>query len=134
MFTLICGVPNAGKTTFSQQFENVIHMDEIKPGKGQSHRSYVTDALKEAKGDICVEGVYVLANSRKRLADAYTGKKRCIFLDTPLEECKRRENRGRPLFIVENSHHHLEAPTFDEGWDEIIIKRPDGEEHLVKGE
>lgn len=134
MFTLICGIPNAGKTTYSQNFENVIHMDELRPKKGHPTRSYVVDALKKAEGDICVEGVYVMASSRKRLADAYKGKKLCIFLDTPLDEAKRRENRGRPLFIIENSHHHLEPPTFDEGWDEIIIKRPDGEEHLVKGE
>lgn len=133
MLTLIIGVPNAGKTTYSDKnFENVLHMDDlVSEGK---HTAYVIDCIENCEGDICVEGVYYAPGSRKRIADAYNGYKQCIWLDTPIDECKRRENRRRPLFIIDNSYRMFKPPTLDEGWDEVIIIRPDGEEHLVKGE
>lgn len=134
MLTLITGVPNAGKTTYSDKhFENVLHMDDlIVVGK---HLPYVYERLRDSKGsDICVEGVFYAPSQRKMLADSYEGKKQCIWLDTPIDECKRRENRRRPLFIIDNNFRLFKPPTLEEGWDEVIIIRPDGEEHLVKGE
>ena len=29
---LICGIPNAGKTTYSQRYSDVIHFDEVRGG------------------------------------------------------------------------------------------------------
>ena len=118
MLTLICGVGRVGKTTYSQRFENVIHLD------GMGHKPHrftrVINALN--KGDVVVEGIYENANRRTELLNAYKGcGRRCIWLDTPESIVKdRMEIIGVPLTV---KHFHFEPPTFDEGWDEIIIIR-----------
>lgn len=124
MMTLICGLPNAGKTTYSKQFDNVIHFDDM-PRKGGQFKNCNAKA-RMAKGDICVEGVYNSAKVRKELIRACRcqSPKVCIWIDTEVDECVRRENeyRKRPVGIVLSHHKSFEPPTFEEGWDEIIIK------------
>lgn len=131
MLTLICGIPNAGKTTYSQRFENVIHTDEIEP-IGRSYVQGVYKILSEMDGDVCVEGTFLDKRGRGKLLDIYNGNARCIWLDTPLEECIRRENRGRGTLITRNCHACMQPPTLDEGWDEIIIIRGDDEQRISK--
>lgn len=120
MLTLICGIYNAGKTTYSMRFPDIIHLDEL--GSFQA----VRDEVLKRGGDVAVEGLYPLRSQRKALAEcAGQSYKVCIWLDTPLEECIRRENRNRPLFVISSLHHAFEPPTYDEGWDEIITIRGD---------
>lgn len=114
--TIICGLPNAGKTTFSQRFDNVIHLDEV----GRTSRVCEMVAVMD---DVCVEGVFPTSAKRRRVREAYDGRARLIWLDTPLDECKRREDRGRAEFIIENAARYFEPPTYDEGWDEIEVIR-----------
>lgn len=115
MLTLICGLPNAGKTTYSQQFEKVIHADDVK-----RHRTLCEMISK--MDDVTVEGLYIVSHMRKELLKAYKGEKKvCIFLNTPLEECLRREDRHRSLMLIKNCAMVLEPPTVSEGWDEVII-------------
>ena len=123
--TLICGIPNAGKTTYSQRFENVVHMDEVAT-KGHP-MSRICEIISESEENVCVEGVFTTIHSRKQLADACPAewKKTCIWLDTPLEECIRRENRGRREGLMRNCHACMQPPTYSEGWDEIIVIRGD---------
>ena len=110
MSVLICGLSNAGKTTYSRNFDNVIHYDNVSGTTRQKHEYIVTEARK---GEVCVEGVYNEPFRRKELAEAMTGRKVCIWLDTPLDVCRQRPNfSGTRIF---------EPPTLDEGWDEIII-------------
>lgn len=110
MLTLICGLPRAGKTTYSEQFENVIHLDT----SGAYHG--VINRLKRKSGDIVVEGVYRLSQERKRLIQAYNGKGfKCIWLNTPDEV--RQSRHGWDKWC----DRPFEPPTYDEGWDEIII-------------
>ena len=116
MLTLICGLPNAGKTTYSQRFDNVIHLDEV----GRTSR---VCEMVEGMGDTVVEGVFATSLKRRQLIDAGGGYSKCIWLDVPLDECKRREDRGRPEFILENAAKYFEPPTYDEGWDEIEVIR-----------
>lgn len=121
--TLICGIPNAGKTTYALRYNNVIHLDDM-PHKGGQFKN--CDALaRDTNGDVVVEGVYVTTKHRRGLLEACRDKspKICIWLDTPLEECLEREKkyRRRPFNIVSGHHDMLEQPTLDEGWDEIII-------------
>ena len=111
--TLICGLPNAGKTTFSSKFENVLHVDDI----GTTEKLI---AAIRPLNDVIVEGVFPFARSRRKVAETAVGRRVCIWLDTPLEECKRRENRGRSDKALENASRLFEPPTIDEGWDEII--------------
>lgn len=120
MLTLICGMPRAGKTTYSRQFDNVIHLD------GLSYHA-VKRKVAEALGDIVVDGVYAHPQNRKSLIAAYNGKgKRCIWLDTPLEV-----RRTRPMWHP-CPEMEFEPPTLDEGWDEIIRIRNDERDHIKR--
>ena len=121
MFTLICGIPNAGKTTYSSQFKNVIHMDEIIPKKKNLAYEEVCDMIAKSNDDIYVEGVFTASHIRKQLCDAYNGRKICIWLNTSVDECIAREDRQRATFIIRNCAEFFSPPTFKEGWDEIII-------------
>lgn len=109
MLILICGLPRAGKTTYSSLFDDVIHLDTSGAYRGVIHR------LKSENGDIVVEGVYRLASERIRLIKAYNGTGlKCIWLHTPDEI--RRSREGWDKFCDQP----FEPPTYDEGWDEII--------------
>lgn len=121
MLTLICGIPNAGKTTYSAQYDNVIHLDDANDCRQCNAQCGIASRVNE---DICVEGVYNQAWQRKALIEACQNQspKVCIWLDTPLEECLERERNGRNRVLATVRLHHkiLEPPTYDEGWDEII--------------
>lgn len=118
---LIMGYPNAGKTTYSQNYEDVIHLDDF--GRGKFAKC--NEAVLHSDGNVVVEGIYNTAKRRKSLLDAVSEKncrKVCIWIQTPLEECLRREKmyrmRGDNVVLV--SADMFEEPTYSEGWDEII--------------
>lgn len=120
MITLICGHPRAGKTTYSAQYgDAVLHLDEcgMQPYEGVEKR------IRHMVGDVVVEGVYSRAHRRKRLLSLYKGggKATCIWLDTPLEVRRQRVGYHRTL------SERFEPPTYQEGWDEIIVLRGGGE-------
>lgn len=126
---LICGIPNAGKTTYSKQFENVVEFDRVK-GTNRQMREKVLEMVGE-NPDLTVEGVYGKAEDRRLLVNTAKGSRNtCIWLDTPLETCVERENayRHRSEHLVVCSHEHFEPPTYAEGWDEIIILRGGGDD------
>ena len=80
MITLICGLPRAGKTTYSERYDNVIHLDT----SGAYHG--VIQRIKHRDNDIIVEGVYSKITERKALLQAYKGiGSKCIWLNTPDE-------------------------------------------------
>ena len=118
---MICGIPNAGKTTYSKQYDNVVHLDEI---SGSTHKRH--DICREivSKGDVVIEGVFGTKRFRRELISLcpQNVRKTCIWLDTPVDECLRREQayRKRPNSIVLLHAKAFEEPTYDEGWDEII--------------
>ena len=114
MITLICGLPRAGKTTYSNRFDDVIHLDNSGGYGGVNRR------LQHKEGDIVVEGVYNTKSQRESLLRAYKGKgTRCIYLDTPQEVRKTRQ--GWDKFC----DYPFEEPSLDEGWDEILVLRED---------
>lgn len=116
---LICGLPNAGKTTYSTLFETVLHYDDIsRLSKAERNRIYQQTDVE------CIEGIYNTRQSRENiLENTNQGRNICIWIDTAEDECTRRENRGRPSTIVEHHAKIFEPPTLEEGWDEIIIVR-----------
>lgn len=112
MITLICGQPRAGKTTYSQQFDDVIHLDTSGAYRGVIH------LVRDRRDDVIVEGVYHSASLRTELLRTYKGNgSRCIWLDTPLEI--RRDRRGWDKWC----NLPFEPPTYAEGWGEIIVIR-----------
>ena len=119
MLTLICGLPNAGKTTFSKRYENALHQDDI------GSTSNVIKAIGQTGGDVFIEGYFGTQNERRKVLSAYNDSAKCIFIDISTEESIRRENRNRHPQILRNASKYFEPPTLDEGWDEIIIIRGD---------
>ena len=120
MLTLICGVSRAGKTTFSKQFDDVIHLDEY--GTILERYENVNKIVSERE-DAIVEGVYDHVPLRLALLEAYKGEKRiCIFLNPTEEEIKSRPWAKRHGYRMPP----FEPPTYSEGWDEIIVI---GDEH-----
>ena len=115
MLTLICGLPRAGKTTFSQRFRDVIHLDTSGAYHGVIRR------LQHHNNDVVVEGVYRHGYEREHLIKAYKGEElRCIWIDTPQEVRKTR--RGWDKWC---DMKPFEPPAYSEGWDNIIIIRSD---------
>ena len=114
MLTLICGLPNAGKTTFSLQYDNPLHLDDI------GTVDNVIDKIKQLNGDIVVEGYFGKSADRRKIVSAYNGKAVCIFIDISLDESIKRENRKRHPSILRNAARYFEQPTYEEGWNNII--------------
>lgn len=126
ILTLVCGIPNAGKTTFSKQYGNALHQDDI----GTEDR--VLDAVRQIDGDAVIEGYFGTKDIRRKILNAYDGNAKCIFLDISVDESIQRENRGRHEIILRNAFRRFEPPTLDEGWDEIIIIRGEHEQHCYR--
>ena len=120
---LIIGLPNAGKTTYSIQFENVIHFDNIPHTNNEEWYNKCDELAKKSSDDITIEGIYNNRNRRIKLLEACKDKsiKKCIWIDTDVKECIKRENRNRSIHTIIGHHTLFEPPTYDEGWDEIII-------------
>lgn len=120
MLTLICGMPRAGKTTYSQRFSKVIHSDGI-------GYPAVQNMVAKISGDVAVDGIYEHPQLRAKLAEAYKGQgARCIWLDTPLEVRKSRP-MWQPFWGLD-----FIPPTLDEGWDEIIVIRGTDEQRISR--
>ena len=120
MLTLICGYSRAGKTTYSQQFDNVIHLDD------SYSTQFVIQKVKLITEDVVVEGIYYRPQERLNLIHSYKGNGfRCICLDTSKEirneRSKHKINHEYPFLI----------PTYDEGWDEIYIIKDNKEKYLL---
>lgn len=130
---LICGLPNAGKTTHSDKYFNVVHFDDISYWRADDHFEKCNALVTKSIGDVCVEGVYNTAKRRQELLEVCNKNyKKCIWIDTPVEICLQRERNGRMRGDHLVLHHAktFEPPTLDEGWDEIIIIRGDYEQRI----
>ena len=124
MLTLICGLPNAGKTTYSKRYDNALHQDDI----GTIDR--IIKAVGQTDGDVFIEGYFGRKDQRSRVRSSYKGFARCIFIDISVEESIRREDRNRNEHILRNAARFFEPPTYDEGWDEIIIIEDNNDESI----
>lgn len=113
---LVCGLPNAGKTTYSRRFNNVIHGDDLMRLTREERKEIFKATAAE-----CIEGVFNKADLRRDVLDSVRHDRRvCVWIDTPTETCIAREDRGR-FYVVEQHAAMFEPPTMDEGWDEIIV-------------
>ena len=114
---VIIGFSNSGKTSYSEQFEDVFHLDQ----------GFTTRMLPQ-KGDIVIEGVFLRKKMRKKILDAIDKQKYekiCIWIDTPIELCIEREHEGRkrPDSLLYSQSIRFQPPEYDEGWDKIIVIR-----------
>ena len=132
ILTLIFGLPNAGKSTYSEQFESVLHYDDI----SRFSKARRDEIYRATEAEV-IEGIFNTAESRKNiLRFVKRDRYRAIWIDTPVEMCLEREHqyRCRPDSLVLSHARNFEPPTYDEGWDEIIIIRPADSEPENSGE
>lgn len=132
MGLIICGLPNAGKTSYSTQYDNSIHYDELKLTTRQRYEQICEIARTDSNA--VVEGVFGERKRRTEIVEACHsngGKAICVWIDTPVEVCLERERnyRNRPDWLVLAHAKAFEPPTLDEGWDEILIVR---KEYVMK--
>lgn len=116
-FVLICGISNSGKTTYSKNYDNVLHLDDYKSF------AKCNEELEKQNNDVCVEGVYNSNKRRLELLKCVNDKahKVCIWLNTPLDICINRKETQRSEDLMRRQIKRFEPPTYDEGWDEIIV-------------
>lgn len=123
------GSPASGKTTLSKNIaeeQNAIRLsfDEMHCLQHKELIPYVVKALQDGE-NVVVDSVYTKIVWRKLILEAIKDidcKRILIYMDTPLEECIRRNSqRPNPLpdFMVRDIYNSIELPTLDEGWDEI---------------
>ena len=110
---LITGLPNAGKTTFSATYQNVIHLDEV-------GYDGVFALVASTKGAV-IEGAFGRKKRVELLKHSNDNRNVCIYLNVPVNKCLNRECRGRNEKMLRLYMSQFEPPTLDEGWDEIII-------------
>ncbi len=134
MFNLIilCGIPGSGKSTISKKISkkyNAIRLsfDEMNCFK---YCQIIKPALEKLKkgNNVIIDALFDRKKYRNELLISIKDikcKKTLIFMNTPLEECIRRNEQREgdsklPIFIIEDIYNSFEPPTLDEGWDEII--------------
>lgn len=123
MIILICGLPRAGKTTYSKKYEQdmiVFHLDTYGMIEGSRYLGIFHSVYQNSNKNIVIDGVFHSAHLRKRLLQSYKNndKRICIWINTPLEIRKSRS--GYVKYYAD-----FEPPTYDEGWDEIIVIKGD---------
>ena len=117
MLVLICGVGRAGKSTYSEAFEDVIHFDLV--GRMAERYRNINEIVSH-KDNAVIEGIYDRKEFRIELLKAYKGNdKRCIWLNTPKSVVL--ERMAKDGIPVTQEHFYFEPPTYSEGWDEIIV-------------
>lgn len=137
MLYVLSGLPGSGKTTQAIKLATelnaaVHHFDDIPGanGKDTSRQAY-SEFWRRIREDlsggrtVVADGIHTTKVLRRNLLNAVADidcKKVLIVMDTPLEECFRR-NAAREKAVsklcILAIHAHQEAPTIDEGWDEI---------------
>lgn len=127
---VFCGPPASGKTTMSLQLSEErqfirYSFDEMKCFKHSELIHLIISTFQKGRSSV-VDAVYGRVEYRKQLLESIKDincEKILIYMNTPLEECIRRNaERPNPLpvFIVEDIYNSFEPPTLDEGWDKII--------------
>lgn len=126
---LVCGLPNAGKTTYCEQYENVIHLDSIESTSFEDKFNKCIHQAAQAEGDVVIDGNFFSSRIRQNLLNAFKDrdyKKICVWVNTPFDIClERARNGGRDETTVNHIYRYFDDPTLEEGWDELICTYTD---------
>jgi tRNA uridine 5-carbamoylmethylation protein Kti12 len=130
MFIVFCGSPAGGKTTLSKKIAEYYNIERISFDERGflQHKELVKPIWKilQQDQDVVVDALFTRISQRKLILEAIKDidcKRILIYMDTPLEECLRRNaQRPNPLpdFMIRDIYNSIELPTLDEGWDEIL--------------
>lgn len=131
--TIMCGLPNSGKTTLAgrlaeEQGAVLIKLDDYRhlgregltPWQIQEHAlDEVREALEKGS-DVIYDTTNSNPDTRAHVLEkcAVNGcEKVCVYMDTPEEQCLERDESGWTKQYI----GIIEPPTLDEGFDRIII-------------
>lgn len=137
-FYVLCGIPDGGKTTFSQELADntnskLYHFDDIpesrdpvksKDAKEKMYQEILKDLSTDH--DVILDDLHTKLKWREDLLNIVKDincKKILIVMTTSLEEClsRNRQRKARlPDFVIQILSQSYKVPTIDEGWDEII--------------
>ncbi|AXF52507.1 MAG: AAA domain protein [Caudoviricetes sp.] len=155
---LMCGIPGSGKSSFANKYSGArskvvsrdrIRFELVKPDEPYfSKEKQVFNQFVEeincalACGyDVYVDATHIsIASRNKIIRQLNKCNLACIWLDTPLQECiKRNEDRkGTRAFVPPNvitdMYDKFQKPELYEGFEKIHIVRPDEPIITIKGE
>lgn len=137
---VLCGIPASGKTTLAHQLAEqhnaIVHSYDDLPnswGNLDKDDSFFVQWIDNIKADlsngnsVVCDSTTLTSEVRRRIVDevsAFDCEKVLIVMVTPVETCIAR-NKGRYREVPENqirlSACLIQAPTDDEGWDEIYV-------------
>lgn len=133
----MCGLPASGKSTMAESIENAevfssdairkeLFGDESIQGDNkmifQILHNRIKKALAEGKNAV-YDATNISVKLRKNITDSFDAEHICIYVDTPKEECIRRNaNRERkvPIKVIERMARNFEPPTKEENFSEIL--------------
>lgn len=129
MLFIFCGSPASGKTSLSKKISEEqkatrYSFDEMHCFQHKELVSPIIHSLLMGE-NVVVDALFTRIIQRKMILEATKNincEKILIFMDTPLEECIRRNTqRPNPLpeFMIRDIYNSIEIPTLDEGWDDI---------------
>jgi O-phosphoseryl-tRNA(Sec) kinase len=134
----MCGIPASGKTTHSKELaeqynaiifsydelkKNTKHFSELKQVRNKMMQDIVI-TLKDS--NVVLDDLNVSKSMRLSVLDRLSSistKKVCVVMTTSLEECLLRDAtrpNKLPEYIIRDMFKRYEAPTENEGWDEIV--------------
>ena len=138
-FYVLCGLPASGKTTLSQELAKTTksklycfddYPDSHNPRKSKEVKEQMYQGILADLSQGCnivLDDLHTQKEWRENLLaiiEDINCKKILIVMETPIGECLRR-NKQRinrlPEFVIQILNQRYEAPTLDEGWDEIIL-------------
>jgi predicted kinase len=146
MLTILCGFPGAGKSTATEVEGNIVCSDAVvlcpddfrKAASGKWFHppveEYVWGAVKLTARVLLAQGRHVIIDATHltvgsrsqwvRIAGEVGVPIRCVWSNTPVEECKRRnalrdDGRRVPDDVMDRMVESFQPPTMDEGFVEV---------------
>lgn len=128
---VMCGIPGSGKSTKSRQLAEEYGLtrfsfDEMRCYTTRQFASHAVASLHDGKS-VVLDSTHLREAGRKVILQAVENipcRKVCVFMNTPLEECKRR-NANRTARVsdrmIDSMYSTMQPPALSEGWDEIIV-------------
>lgn len=144
-FIMLVGISGSGKTTIAERYASlmkdviVLSSDAIRAelwgDENCQHNPKKVFEIMNArtienlkKGiSVIYDATNLISSRRQQLIQKvkhYCKKTTCVFVDKTIKECLKNQfkRKRRVSFdVIRKQYHQLEVPTYEEGWDEIIV-------------